>query len=184
MRNQPNESPTNPVRINAFMPVESLVYALAGRFRYLGTTRKSTPMLLACLLDPQLIADLAGPARVGTDQSRDDRTTDAEDIVVGTPLSRRCTPPRKSSDESFPSELRILNTARAGMYRERVREATRRYRAADERFTAELTGFSYRNHHPDAQDDETVFAELAQLAAVYDVLVDPDTEILTLVTYW
>jgi hypothetical protein len=145
------------------MPVEIWLYALAGQLRLLGSVPKSTPGLVAILLD------------VSWDE--------AATLVQGDVLSRACTPPRPPGPESFPPELMILDRTRAASGRERIWEALRRYRDGDVRFVAEVGGATKSDDSPDSQLDERIFADLAQLAAVYDVLVREEVEVL-LVRNW
>jgi hypothetical protein len=139
-----------------------MLHALAGKLRLLGSVPTSAQGLVAIL-----------------DVSWDEAAT----LVQGDVLSRACTPPRPSGPESFPPELMILDRTTAASGRERIWKALRRYRDADTRFAAEVGGATKDDDSPDSQLDEKIFAGLAQLAAVYDVLASEDIEVL-LVRNW
>ncbi len=139
------------------MPVELLLRSLAGHLQYLGAgSPQAVPLLEALGIERRA----------------------ADKIAHGTVLAALLQPPRPPGPHSFPPELALLDRSAAPHFGDLVASATLRYRDADERRAAEVGGYAFADDSPDDDLDRNVFSTLAQLAAVYDVLLGGEREVI------
>ncbi len=145
------------LRPENFLPVEAFLFAVAGQLHYRGQISRTTSGALGNLLDQEWAV--------------------AARIAHGEYLERVSPPPHPTEGWTFPEELMLLDRGRAAEYHALLSRALHTYRDAD----AEYLRTEFAHVFPlDTDDglDRKVFADLAQLAAVYDTLLADDVEIL------